>query len=85
MLAGDFRSITENTNVTATSGVTGSSVFKIILRLIVEWDLTNEKEEPLPITEDSIDFLPMTDFTVLADHAGKIGEASTIDSEVKKN
>ena len=85
LLAGDFRQITEKTDFSAGAQVSGDTSFQMILKLIVEWDLTNEANEPLPINMDSIDLLPLSDLTILANHVGKVSKESTTTPEVKKN
>jgi len=47
---------------------TGINLLKVIIK---GWSFVNEKEEPLPVTKETLGLLPIKDFTVLMDSVNK--------------
>lgn len=82
VLAGDYRQSIGDGDVTKP---TAANSFRILAKLIADWDFVNEKGEKVPINENSLDLLPISDLTVLSEKLNKITENSSIDKDVKKN
>lgn len=79
ILAGDLRqTLTPGINETEAS-------FKILVKLIAEWDFTDTEGNVLPVNEDTLDKLPMSDLTVLSQHIQEMVQSGTINETLKKN
>lgn len=85
-LTGDYRHLMKDGKVTKDSqDLDIGTSFEFLLRLIAEWDFTNEDGTPLSLNIENLDLLPIADLNVLASKVGEVSAKSTINVEVKKN
>ena len=85
-LTGDYRQLMAKEKININDkNISIAKGFDMIVRLIADWDFTDENEKKLIISEESLDLLPVSDLNVLSEHISKVAEISTVDEGEKKN
>ncbi len=85
-LTGDYRQLMKGETVsTDTKEVSFDKGLDFVLKLIASWDFTDEEGKKLPITEKSLDLLPLSDLNILASMVGEVAKNSNVDADLKKN
>ena len=85
LLTGDYRELMKNQTLKQDGGIPADKAFDFIIKLISDWDFTDEEGNKLPVNNESIDMLPAGDLNILSDQINKTVESSTLKDTVKKN